>query len=275
MGESKTAYLFVGGIFGGLLRPKIIFSYFQDMEKLLQRVDPNCHTEFLQNPCWKSVNHGSLLISNKLEELCEKNGFEVVIISHSRGALELLNFSKNYPELAKHKNIKKFIFSSPLFGKSHVAEFLHQNLRHILPRGLKKALLEVSHDGVRLEAQELWSQCMNSIKTKSLLIKTATHNIGHIPLFLRPTYFIIKKYAGENDGVLALSSQISLPGIPEARFYSNHGAIFCNKRINRYNQVEIGDVLKLIQSEKKADYKTNLGKLSVITNEEICLIPSI
>ena len=163
MTESKTAYLFIGGIFGGLLRPKPVFSYFQDMEGLLREVDPNCHTEFLQNPSWKSVSHGSLLIAQKVEELIILKGYNVIIVAHSRGSLELLNFARNYPELARLSGLKKILFTSPLFGKSHMAEILHKYLGLILPRGLKQALAEVGHDGVAREVQVLWRQCRSSM----------------------------------------------------------------------------------------------------------------
>jgi len=255
--KTKTTYLFIGGIFGGLLRQKLVFAYFHDLEKLLLNTHSHINTQFIQNPCWHDVESGAKLIAKKVDKLVWEYNHDVVLVAHSRGSLELLNFLNMYPKLSQHPNIKKIVFGSPLFGKSHMAELLVKYLKYVLPKGIRRALIEVANENLHEEVKSKWQDLADIHQDKCLLIKTSTPNKKHLPLFLRPFYKIIDKHAGENDGVLALSSQTSLLGVQETRFYSNHGAIFCNSKINRIDQVDINDVLSFIyvKSEIKASVK--------------------
>ncbi len=251
-GENTITYLFIGGLFGGLLRKNYVFDYFKDLENFLGQKHSNVKTEFIQNPYQKSSTEGASLIASRVRRLLLASHNDIVLIGHSRGSLELLKFIHDYPEYSHNSRIKKFVFGSPLFGKSHLGEIKLRYLSLILPKKLKLSLAEASSEDLEYEVQVTWRAIQDrnpEIAEKSIILKTASESPQHYPRFLRLSSMIIKKLAGENDGVLALSSQNSLPKVKEVRFYSNHGAIFCNDKINRSKQVNIEDVFEFIKVE--------------------------
>jgi hypothetical protein len=244
--NNKVMYLFVGGYLGEVLRKPYIFSYFKDMENLIKKRDPLSVTEFIQNPYHKDIEAGAKLINEKVHEICVLKKQKLILIGHSRGSLEILHFLNSYRTLGTNSNIEKIILSSPLFGKSDIANLLSKYLGAVLPKSLIKPLKEVSTDQVKDDVLKIWKSISHLYSEKCLIIKTSTHNTNHFPFFLKIGHNIIKSKSGENDGVLALSSQTSLTGVEEVRFYSNHGAIFCNKKINKAKQVDILDVFDLL-----------------------------
>jgi hypothetical protein len=244
--KKSITYLFIGGYLGEVLRKPFVFSYFKDMEELIKEKNQYCRTEFIQNPYNKDIEAGAKLINEKVREICILKNEELIIVGHSRGSLELLHFLNTYRIMGTSSNIKKIIFSSPLFGKSDIANLLSKPLSRVLPKSLINPLKEVSSEKVERDVISIWSEIKHLYAKKCLIIKTSSHNTKHFPFFLKITHNIISRQSGENDGVLALSSQISLHNVEEAHFYSNHGAIFCNKRINLNKQVDILDIFDLL-----------------------------
>ena len=263
MEENKTLYIFIGGLFGGLLRKDFVFSYFKDMQNFIEENNTYVETEFIQNPYHKSIKDGANLIAQKIHEACVLNNSQVILIGHSRGSAELLTFLAEYPELAGLNNIKKIVFSSPLFGISHMAKLAVEKLSFTLPKKLHFSLQEVATEEYATTVKDNWNKVLSNqghkFKDKCLIIKTASNKPQHFPTFLKiSSYLISKAGGGINDGVLALSSQQDLKGVRAVRVNSNHGAIFCNKKVNKQAQVNIGDIYQFIDYRQINNYENEV-----------------
>jgi len=246
MNEDKTLYLFIGDIFGGILRSKSVVGYFHPIENYIKNTHTFIETDYLQNPATASIENGANLIAGKVQEACLLNGFQVILVGHGRGALEILNFIKKYPQLADLPQLKKIIFASPLFGPSYFAAKILKYLSVFIPSQLKKSLIEISNPNLTEIVKSDWEEILKletkKISHKILEIKTSSKNKSNYPLILKFLNYKIFNSQGENNGVISLDSQQSLKEVEFIHLDSNHIALFGNRTVNKNSQVSIKEI---------------------------------
>lgn len=137
---------------------------------------------------------------------------KVVLVGHSKGAVDILYFLVNYPQVSRHVaavvSVAGAINGSPL--ADHLEDLYEDLVRKLLPKKCERGD-DLALNNLRPTLRLSWlaaNPLPASVRYFSLATVT-TRN--HMNTFLKPGYDLLSTYSPRNDGLMIVSDQI-IPG---------------------------------------------------------------
>lgn len=204
--------VFVAGFFN-----ETFPAYFLDNIKVLKdEFRAESITRIFPSSLEGTLENEAYLFSEILKSYQSENNKPLVVVSHSKGAVELLNVMFKHPELMEQKTIEKVILIQAAIGGSYVADISDDVLSLIAPfaascsgglkslrKGYAEKLLTTAYETLSLEQRK-------NIANKIYFVRSAQRAKKTTP-FLIPTQKYLAMNYGKNDGLLLVEDQIFEP----------------------------------------------------------------
>lgn len=216
-------YVFVSGF----LNEKTPF-YWDDIVTKLKRLGvKDEEILFIDPPSNKTIEQNTEVIHDEFTNI--KISKPIIMIAHSKGAVETFNFVWNFPELVKEK-VHSAIFIQGAFGGSYVADtFVTGKLDFdskisMLDQIIMQAQFKLNEfilEGYRTGLQDLtiasrlkWRMEIFAKKRplhdelrNKLVFISSTEETDRVSLYLRNAGRYLSAYQGPNDGLLLANAQ--------------------------------------------------------------------
>ena len=204
--------VFVTGILN-----EIAFNYFWDFKKCLKKNWGISDSVLIKPPSKIAAPDNVELLHDEFIRSYNLSNKPLVIITHSKGAIETFLTLMKYPQLITDGVVERFIAINGAFKGSHIADYLKgeesistldihkEMLQRYFPGlwvlGKKETIKEVNDvmNTVNANDQKKVSEILYFVRTKGDKSHTESY-------MLAPNIYLQKKY-GDNDGLLLLDEQ--------------------------------------------------------------------
>jgi hypothetical protein len=209
---SRFQYVFIAG-----LNNELAPGYFKDNVASVKKEFLVKQVTVLRPRSHRSVEVNALLITKKLKELFYNGGqVPMIIVSHSKGGLEVLQMAVTDPDFF-NEAVAKFITIQTPFGGSKVADAIFKTCPKKLPKfhlwcneGYRSLTTPESTLRLQRQLSSLTDEQAAGLFERLRLVRASESGKG-VSLILKATNKLLEKHAGPNDGIVLLDEQ-RIPG---------------------------------------------------------------
>jgi pimeloyl-ACP methyl ester carboxylesterase len=220
-------YVFVAGL-GNERMP----GYFgQNINELETQGVPQDAITVLAPTSSRSVAENSDDFRDEMKRIAERDGRKLVVIAHSRGACDVMNFAIRNPDFVDRRIEAMFLIQGP-FGGSALADYVvgqgkpmddrmprgHRIVAHFIGKHERSLVAKGYHGGLpaltRESSRAYWAKLMKAnpeaIETigPKVFYIAAQSDPSRLRLFQRSTGTYLDTYYGPNDGMVAVEDQV-------------------------------------------------------------------
>lgn len=183
----------------------------------------------------KTVAQNAAAFREEMRRVAQKGPQRLVVIAHSRGACDMLNFALRNPMFVDERVEAMFLIQGP-FGGSALADYVvgegepmdrrmppgHRIVAHFIGKHERSMIAKGDHGGLagltRENSRAYWTKLQDENADAITIIAPKVYYIAaqsdpsRLRLIQRTTGTYLDTYYGPNDGMVAVDDQ-SLPGL--------------------------------------------------------------